>query len=114
MGIIKVDGIKLYAFHGCLPEEAVIGGNYIVNVVLYTDFGKAAQTDELIDTIDYCDVYQIVKEEMAIRSKLIEHVAQRITDRFKIAFPTLQKSEVTVVKIAPPMNGSVEQVSVTV
>ena len=64
---IEVNGIKLYAFHGCLPEEGKIGGNYVVDVTLTTDFSKAAKTDELIETIDYVDINLIVKEEMAIR-----------------------------------------------
>jgi len=114
MGIIKVDGIRLRAYHGCLEEEARIGGDYIVNVVLRTDFSEAAQTDDLTKTIDYVVVYNIVKAEMAIRSKLIEQVAQRIVTRLKKEFSSLSGGEVTVIKLRPPMNGDVEQVSVTV
>lgn len=113
MGIINVDGIKLRAYHGCLEEEALIGGDYIVNITLHTDFSVAAMNDELADTIDYVTVYNIVKEEMAIRSKLIEHVAQRIVARLKKEFASLDGGGVTVIKLRPPMNGNVEQVSVT-
>jgi dihydroneopterin aldolase len=80
---IEVNGIKIYAFHGCLPEEEKIGGHYTVDVMLNTDFTLAALNDDLDKTIDYVDVNRIVCEEMAIRSKLIEHVGQRILDRFK-------------------------------
>lgn len=113
MGIIRVEGIRLYAFHGCLPEEAKIGSEYIVDVVIETDFSEAAKNDDLSKTIDYLTVFGIVKEQMAIRSKLIEHVAKRISDKLKSTLPAIQKLEVTVTKINPPVNGAVGSTSVT-
>ncbi len=112
MHTINVEGIKVYAFHGCLNEEGKIGGNYIVDVCMKLDFSEAAESDDLTKTIDYVDVYQIVKEEMAIRSKLIEHVGKRILDRLKEKFPQLINCQLKVTKINPPMNGNVEKVSV--
>ena len=114
LNIIKINKIKLYAYHGCLPEEALIGGNYEVNVVLHTDFMEAAQTDDLSKTIDYVLVNQIVKEEMAIRSKLIEHVTKRIHDNLLNKFKSISTLQVKVTKLNPPMNGDVEKVSVIV
>jgi dihydroneopterin aldolase len=114
MSIIRVNDIKLYAYHGCLPEEAIIGGNYIVDVVLHTDFSEAAVTDDLTKTIDYCHVNDIVEKEMAVRSKLIEHVAQRILNQLNASFSQLSKAEVTVTKVKPPINGNVGNVAVTV
>ena len=112
MHTINVEGIKVYAFHGCLNEEGKIGGNYIVDVCMKLDFSEAAESDDLTKTIDYVDVYHIVKEEMAIRSKLIEHVGKRILDRLKEKFPQLFNCQLKVTKINPPMNGNVEKVSV--
>lgn len=114
MSQICVDGIHLRAYHGCLDEEGRIGGEYIVNILLDVDFSTAAANDNLHDTVDYVIVYNIVKEEMAIRSKLIEHVAQRILDRLKTRFPQVTATTVHVVKLRPPMNGNVEAVSVKV
>ena len=111
---ILVEGINVYAYHGCLEEEGIIGCNYIVNVTMQTDFTEAAKTDELSKTIDYVVVYQIAKEEMAIRAKLIEEVAQRIVNRLKKEFKMLQKVEVKVTKLNPPMNGDVDRVSVVI
>lgn len=111
---IEVNGIKLYAFHGCLPEEGKIGGNYIVDVSLITDFSEAAKTDELIETIDYVDINLIVKEEMAIRSKLIEHVGQRIYDRVRKEIQNLEKLKIKVTKICPPINGDVNDVAIII
>lgn len=114
MGAILVEGIKLYAYHGCLEEEAKIGADYIVDVIMETDFSTAASTDSLSNTIDYVRVYEIVKQEMAIRSKLIEHVGKRILDNLKSEFTTLQTAQVKVTKLNPPMNGNVEKVSIIV
>ena len=73
---INVEGIRLYAYHGCLPEETKIGGEYIVDVYMVYDFHEAAVKDDLNLTIDYCTVFEICKAEMAIPSKLIEHVGK--------------------------------------
>lgn len=112
--VIEVNGIKLYAYHGCLEEEGKIGGNYTVDVSLETDFTQAAKDDTLSDTIDYVDINRIVKEEMAIRSKLIEHVGQRILDRIKDLFPNLKSVSVKVTKVCPPINGDVENVAIII
>jgi dihydroneopterin aldolase len=114
LGIINVAGIKLYAYHGCLEEEAVIGANYVVDVNIETDFSQAQRSDDLSKTVDYVVVYNIVKAEMAIPSKLIEHVAGRIADELIRRLPEIEKADVTVTKLNPPMNGNVQQVGVTV
>src|SRR4051812_30197368 len=111
---ISVNGIRLKAYHGCLPEEGIIGGEYVVDVIIDTDFSKAALSDELIDTVDYCVVYECVKSEMAIRSKLIEHAAQRIIFSLRKAYPEVKIFSVTVTKIVPPINGAVDSASVTI
>tara|TARA_B110000971_G_scaffold151811_1_gene155068 strand:+ start:986 stop:1342 length:357 start_codon:yes stop_codon:yes gene_type:complete len=110
MGTIKVNSIKLYAYHGCLEEEAKIGSEYIVDVAVKADLKKSAKTDALEDTVDYVHLNLIVKEEMAIRSKLLEEVAQRILDRFFKELPMVQKAKVAVAKINPPIGGNVEEV----
>ena len=114
MNKIQVEGIKLYAYHGCLEEEAKIGTNYIVDVTMETDFAEASKTDDLSKTIDYVIVYNIVKKQMAIRSKLIEQVGQRIINEIKKEFKGLKKTEVKVTKLNPPMNGNVERVSIII
>ncbi len=111
---IIVEGIKIYAYHGCLKEEAKIGCNYIVDVTIEIDFAEAAQTDDLTKTIDYVIVYDIVKAQMAIRSSLIEHVGQRIVTELKKEFTSLKSVEIKVSKLNPPMNGNVERVSIMI
>ena len=114
MQTINIRGIRLHAYHGCLEEEALIGGDYIVNVQLKGDFTEAAKSDSLEETADYSIIYNLVKKEMEIRSKLIEHVAERIADRIKNEFSNLHNLSVEVVKLNPPVNGEVDEVSVVV
>lgn len=114
MYTINIRGINIYAYHGCLPEEAIIGGEYVVSVILRGDFAKAASDDLLQETIDYVDVYTIVKKEMSIRSNLIEHVAKRIADNLKKSFSSISSLSVEVIKKNPPIGGEVDEVSVVV
>ncbi|MEY4973966.1 MAG: dihydroneopterin aldolase [Bacteroidota bacterium] len=111
---IEVNGIQLYAFHGCLEEEGRIGGHYIVDVSLTTDFTSAALTDDITQTVDYVDINQIVAEEMAIRSKLIEHVGQRISRRIFQELKAIEKLKVKITKLCPPINGDVQNVAIII
>ena len=110
MGIIQVNNIKLYANHGCLEEEAKIGSEYRVDVEVKANLRKSSKTDDLMDTVDYVHLNHIVKEEMAIRSKLLEEVAQRILNRFFKELKMIKKATVSVAKINPPIGGNVEEV----
>lgn len=112
MGTVSVENIRVYAHHGCLPEETIIGSDYLVNVVVKTDLTIASSTDDLADTVDYVHINKIVEQEMAVPSKLLEHVAKRISDRILTEIPTVQKTRVAVSKINPPINGDVEKVTI--
>ncbi len=107
MGVIEVNGIKVYAYHGCLSEEGRIGGHYQVDVTISGDFSKAERTDKLKDTIDYARITEIVKEQMAERSKLIEHVCRRILDALTAEWSGYQW-KVRLTKEHPPVAGAVD------
>jgi dihydroneopterin aldolase len=111
---IEINEIRLYANHGCLPEEEAIGSKYTVDVYLETDFSEAAATDDLSLTVDYVTIHEIVKREMAIRSKLLEQVAQRIIDAAKNQCPAIDFMRVKVAKLCPPINGDVKDVAIIV
>jgi len=113
VGIIRVEDIRCFAYHGCMEEEGVVGTVFSVDVELKADLSVSAKSDLLTDTIDYVAVSRLVQEEMAIRSKLIEHVTQRILDRLMKDLPSVESSKVIVVKHAAPINGEVKRVSVT-
>ena len=112
MGIIKLTNIRTFSFHGCLEEEAKIGSNYRVDLKIKTNLEPSSKTDELTDTVDYVDLNRIVVEEMAIRAKLLEHVAQRIIDRVLQELQMVLKIEVEVTKLNPPIGGDVEGVTI--
>ncbi len=112
MGTIKVENIKVYAFHGCLEEEGRIGSEYSLDVTVTADLSTSAVTDDLKDTVDYVLLNAIVTEEMAKRSKLLETVAQRILDSIFKKSPLVTFAEVKLSKINPPIGGNVEKVSI--
>ncbi len=114
MGIIKIKNIKIYAYHGCLIEEKKIGSDYRVDLEINADLSTSAASDHLADTVDYVHLNRIVKEEMAIRSKLLEHVAERILIRILDELALVSKATVTVSKINPPIGGNVEIVSIVI
>jgi len=114
MNIIRVEGIELYAHHGCLEEEALIGSHYRVDVEIETDFTEAAKQDDLSKTVDYVAVYQIVRREMKVRAKLIEHVGQRIVDAIKTELDAIKRVKVKVSKLSPPINGNAYSVSIEI
>ncbi|MEJ1221471.1 dihydroneopterin aldolase [Sediminicola sp. 1XM1-17] len=112
MGKVKLSNIRVYAHHGCLREEAIIGSDYRVDLEVETNLEKASQSDNLEDTVDYVHLNRIVKEEMNVRSKLLEHVAKRIMDRVFSELTTVEAMEISVSKINPPIGGDVEMVSI--
>ena len=112
MGIIKLTNIRTFSYHGCLEEEAKIGSNYRVDLTIKTNLEPSSKTDELTDTVDYVDLNRIVVEEMAIRAKLLEHVAKRIIDRILKELQMVTKIEVEVTKLNPPIGGDVEGVTI--
>lgn len=112
MGTIKLNNIRTFSYHGCLVEEAKIGSDYRVDLEIKTDLRKSAQTDDLADTVDYVHLNKIVVEEMVIRSKLLEHVAQRIITRCFAEIPSISRIKLAVSKLNPPIGGDVEAVTI--
>ena len=96
MGIITIEGIKVYAYHGHLTEEAILGGHFIVNVWVTADTSLAEESDDLTDTVDYVKIINIVKQKMAIRSNMIERPARAIVNTIltsvKISFNASAKN----------------------
>ncbi|MCF6181431.1 dihydroneopterin aldolase [Lutibacter sp.] len=112
MGVIKIRNIRIYAYHGCLIEEGKIGSDYRVDLKVKADLSKSAQTDNLSDTVDYVHLNKIVKNEMAIRSKLLEEVAKRILDKILEEIPIVKKATVAISKLNPPIGGNVAMVTI--
>ena len=109
---ILLEDIKINAYHGVLPEEKILGTYYIVNAEIVADITKAAETDDLNDTINYALINDIIHAEMKIPSELLEHVAGRIIRKIKSEFTQVQKVKVKITKTKPPMKGEMKGVSV--
>jgi 7,8-dihydroneopterin aldolase/epimerase/oxygenase len=112
MGAIILKNIKIYAYHGCLMEEGKIGSDYRIDLKIFADLDKSAQTDDLRDTVNYVHLNKIVSEEMAVRAKLLETVGKRIIDRILNELPLADKVHVLVSKINPPIGGDVAMVTI--
>lgn len=113
MGIISINTIRVYAHHGCLEEEGIVGSAYEVDLEVEADLKIASETDHLSDTVDYVQLHSIVTSEMQCRSKLLEHVGRRIIRRILKELPLVASVRVTVSKINPPIGGDVDSVSVS-
>lgn len=113
MAKISINGMEFHAFHGCFKEEQMIGNTFIVDVCLETNTTEAEESDDLRKTVNYAFVYELVKKEMEITSRLIEHVARRILDSIIMTFPQITSAELKVSKMNPPVGGKVDRVMVT-
>jgi dihydroneopterin aldolase len=112
LGIIKVRNIRVFAYHGCLKEEAKIGSDYRVDIEVKADLKASSISDRLSETVDYVLLNKIVKEEMAISSHLLETVAKRILDRVFQEDQLSAKAKVKISKLNPPIGGDVEMVTI--
>lgn len=111
MGLINIEGISVYAYHGHLPEEGVLGGHFKVSVWVTVDTDEVIKTDDLKHTVDYVKIIDIVKKQMAIRSKMIECPADRIVDEV-LSLHKVKKVKVEVEKIQPPIEATFDKISV--
>ncbi len=90
----------------------LIGSDYRVDLEITADLSQPSLSDKLHETVDYVHLNNIVKEEMSVRSNLLEHVAQRIIDRIFLELEEVDIVCVEVAKINPPIGGDVESVSI--
>ena len=112
MGLIQIENMEFYSFHGHFKEERIVGNKFIVNVTLETDMKVPAESDNLKDAVNYQRVYEIIKLQMEKKSHLLEHIAGRILDAIYAEMEGIQKVTVKVSKMNPPIGGKIGSVSV--
>jgi 7,8-dihydroneopterin aldolase/epimerase/oxygenase len=112
MAIISVEGMEFFAYHGCFAEEQIIGTKFLVDLFLEVNTETAEHSDHLSDTVNYQAVYQMVKDEMQLKSKLLENLGRRILDRIQVEFPDVENATIKVRKLNPPLGGKIDFVSV--
>jgi dihydroneopterin aldolase len=109
---IYLDEMHLYAYHGVMEQERLVGGEYRVSLIVDADLTEAVRTDNVAYTINYATLYELVKSEMAIPSKLLEHVAGRIGQRAMETFGKITTLTIRVTKVNPPMGANCKGASV--
>ena len=113
MSVISIEGMEFFAYHGCFKEEQLIGTKFIIDIFLTVDTKSAEETDNLYETVNYQEVFLLVKKEMQETSKLLEHVGRRILNSVREAFPQVEKATLKIRKMNPPLGGKMNFVSLT-
>jgi dihydroneopterin aldolase len=114
MGIIRIEDMEFYAFHGHFREEQIVGNRFIIDLEIETDTDKAGASDRLEDATDYVIACRVVKKEMESKSKLLEHIAKRILDSLFNELPGIRHASVKIRKMNPPAGMKVGSVSVEI
>lgn len=109
---IFLDNVRFYAYHGVAPQETIAGNEFTISLNLAVNFECAAETDEVANTVSYADVYTLLKEEMAVPSKLLEHVCGRIVRRLFHDFQMIEEVHIKLAKRNPPMGADIEAAGV--
>ncbi len=112
-GIIELEGMEFYAYHGCYAAEQLVGSKFRVDAEIRYDCALAARKDEIADALSYQTAYEVIAAEMRTVSHLLEHVAQRMIDALYARFPQAVCVRIRVSKLNPPLGGKVRSSSVT-
>ena len=102
-GYVFLQDVRFHAFHGVMPQESKVGADFLVNLRIGYPLGKAMESDEVADTLNYAEVYARVAQGMKQPSKLLEHVAGRIVQTISRRFPLVTSIDLTLTKLNPPM-----------
>ncbi|WP_162053800.1 dihydroneopterin aldolase [Pontibacter pamirensis] len=105
MGQIALEGMEFFAFHGYYDEEQKIGNKYGIDLIIDADLRRAAESDDLHETVNYEVLYKLVLTEMKSPARLLEHLGHRIIDRVYERFPFVASVKVNVYKFNPPLGG---------
>ena len=113
MGLIEIEGMEFYAYHGHYKEEQIVGNRFLLDLQIHADCRKAAETDNINDAVNYQTAYKIIKQQMNIKSFLLENIADRILNSLYENLSDIEKITIKVTKMNPPMGGKIKKVSVT-
>ncbi len=114
MGKILLEGIEFHAYHGAYPEESILGNRFTVDLELETDFREAMLEDDLNKTVDYGQLYRLIKSRMEVKVKLLEHLGHMIVTDILAEFPKTKKIIITLKKHHPALGGLVKHSAVTI
>lgn len=112
-GIIEIEGMEFFAYHGCFEAEQVVGNKFVVYACLHYECDCSAASDNIADALSYQTAYEVIAKEMMVRSHLLEHVGMRMLDALYASFPQLTYAKVKISKMNPPLGGQIKCTSVT-
>jgi 7,8-dihydroneopterin aldolase/epimerase/oxygenase len=112
---IYVNQMSFYGYHGVFPEENKLGQRFFIDLVVELDLQKAGKTDDLTNTVNYADLYQICKEFAEEQTfQLIEALAENIAQEILNRFSNIYSCTVKVYKPDPPIKGYYQSVAVEI
>ncbi|KAB2328823.1 dihydroneopterin aldolase [Cytobacillus depressus] len=115
MDKIILNQMAFYGFHGVFPEETRLGQRFYVDLTVEASLKKAGETDQLEDSINYAELYDVCKEIVEGKPlKLVEAVAEKIAGEILRRFETISQVIVKVIKPDPPIQGHYESVAVEI
>lgn len=111
---ITLTGVRAVGFHGVYPDEKRDGQEFVVDAVLHLPLGRAAETDDVVDTVHYGELAErlvaVVEGEPV---DLIETLAQRLADEV-LTDRRVETVTITVHKPKAPITVPFGDVSVTI
>lgn len=110
--LIRLERMEFRALHGCYELERKVGNRFTVDVEITAELGAVAAEDDVTQAVNYLTVYEVVREQMALTQHTLERVAANIIDALYAASPRVRHVKCTVSKLAPPLGGKLERVSV--
>jgi dihydroneopterin aldolase len=111
-GKVALEGLEFHAFHGVYPHERESGNWFEVDIAVETDFSAAAREDDITGTVNYEELFRIVREEMEKPSKLLETVAEKIVDNVLREFQEVLQVELKISKLNPPIGGKCKRAAI--
>lgn len=113
-GYVFLRNVRFHAFHGVMPQEGRVGGDFILDIRVGYPLEQAMTSDEVEDTLNYASLYELIAQEMRQPSKLLEHVAGRIVKAIENAFPQVSSINLTLTKQNPPMGADCDGAGVEI
>ena len=107
-----MENMRFFARHGVFEKERLVGSHFTVDLKIKINAEPAILSDDVSDTINYADVYDLIAKEMHQPSRLLEHLAGRILKSLRNQYPDIQSMEIKVSKLNPPINGQADRASV--
>ena len=111
---IHLHNLRFHAYHGVLAQERKTGGEFVVNVRVAYPLRQAMQTDNVDDTLNYAELFEIINKEMQTPSSLLEYVAGRIGESIFRHFAQVSSVWLTIAKKNPPMGADSDDAAVEV